>query len=57
MEMEMYTLDSGKTIKLMEKVFIFIKMDPVTPEIGLMIFNMDSEFKNGSMGQDIKGNF
>jgi hypothetical protein len=51
----MFTKDNGKTIRLMVKVYIFIKMELHIQDNGLKIFNGDMEYKNGLMVHRIKG--
>lgn len=55
--MVMSTQENGKTIKLMAKVYIYIKMGPGILEIGLRIPNTDLVARNGSMDHLIKGNY
>jgi hypothetical protein len=54
--MEMLIRDSGLTIKLMDKVNIYILMELNMLEIGLKINNMGKEWKLGLMELDLKDN-
>jgi len=47
MLMEMFILDNGKTIKLMEKENIYTWMEQNILVIGLTINNKDKDMKNG----------
>jgi hypothetical protein len=51
----MFIKDSGKTIKLMGKEFIYTKMELLILVNGLKIYNMVMESKNGSINRHIKG--
>jgi hypothetical protein len=52
--MVMYMKDNGLMIKQKEKVFTCIKMALRILENGLMINNMDMEYKGGLMGHLMK---
>ena len=56
METVIFIKAIGKMIKLMEKVYTFIKMDQVILDNGIKIYNMVLVFKNGLMAHLIKGN-
>ena len=51
---EIFMKASGKTIKLMEKVFITRRMEENTKENGLKINNMDMELKLFLTAQNIR---
>lgn len=50
----MYMKEIGKMIKLKEREYIYIRMDPLIQENGMMINNMDMDRKNGLMEHNIK---
>ncbi len=54
MQMETFTMDNGKTTKLMDSVNTLILMEPSTKDTGLMINSMDKERKSGQMVQSMK---
>ena len=54
MPTEMYTLESGLMIRLMEKEPIFTVMGPLISENGSKINNMDMGLKSGLMKLNMK---
>ena len=54
MQMEIFTMDNGKTTKLMDLVNTLILMELSMKGTGLMINNMDKERKNGQMVHNMK---
>lgn len=49
MQMEMYIKESGKTTKLMVMEFILVLINLTTLDNGVMIFNMDTVYKSGTI--------